>query len=137
MSLPFGRGRFRDSIQPLKRLDPFKSRGDKFFGYLFTSVDFEQSPAKRYFAVIEQPGSRCQVVEVAESVSGHQVELGAFEELTLNSNNLLNRLIVWLVVDRPKIKVSPLREQRIGRSQGRMMNSQKALEFFPTILKRQ
>ena len=74
-------------------------------------------------------------MEVGESVSGDQVELGVFKELTLNSNNFLNSLVVPSVIDCREVEGSPFREQRIRRSQRRMMNSQKALKLFPAILK--
>ena len=74
-------------------------------------------------------------MEVGESVSGDQVELGVFKELTLNSNNFLNSLVVPSMIDCREVEGSPFREQRIRRSQRRMMNSQKALKLLPAILK--
>jgi hypothetical protein len=132
---PLGGSGVRDPVEPLKRLHPFKSGRNKFLDYPFVSMDFEQTPADGDLAVIEQAGGRSQVMEVAESVSGDQVELGIFKELTLNSNNFLNGLIVCSVIDRSEVEGSPFREQRIRCPQRRMMNSQKALKLLPAILK--
>src|SRR5208282_3012632 len=134
-SLMFGSSGFRDPVQPLKRLNPFKSCGNKFLGYLLISVNFEQTPAKRDLAVIDQPRGRDQVMEVAEFVSSDQVELRIFKELALNSNNFLNCLIIRPMLDRGEVEGRPFREQRIRCSQRRIMNSQKALKLLPAILK--
>ena len=110
---PLGGSGFRDPVQPLNRLGPFKSGGNKFLDYAFIFVDFEQTPADGDLAVIEQAGGRSQVMEVAEAVSGDEVELGVFQQLTLNPNNFLNGLIVYSVIDRSEVEGSPFREQRI------------------------
>jgi hypothetical protein len=124
----------RNSFQPLLHLDPGEPGWNALLGQHLFFIQFEKTPAKRDLVFLKQPGYGNQIVDIPELGPSHLVELRIVEHLTVNAGNLSDRLPVRSVIDCAEIKGRPLREQRIRSSKRGIMNSQKALEFGPTLL---